>query len=677
MPQNEATTLSTIISILEFERARGAFDRLGTAVWIFDIDFGRVIWANGAALGVWNAESLGELRARRMKADMSPAVAERLEQYQGDFERRNATFNEVWTIYPAGVPRTLRVQFSGIRLEDGRMAMLCEGRDEVDAQPDAVRSADTVLHTHLMISLHRDDGDTLYMNPAARAAFELAHERLADRFVHRRDYAAVTAGVHERGEVSLIAQVRTSHGTKWHEITARACLDPASGSPSVLVSAADVSNLKEAEDLAQRLAYEDSLTGLANRLALPAIFERLGGLARERGAQLGVFFVDLDEFKTVNDTLGHERGDILLADVAEKLSSLACGNDAVVRLGGDEFLFLSLDRHGSPRGFESIARDMLDLLAMNFSEQNHRFTVTPSIGIAVYPDHGDSLKSVMQCADLAMYRAKQAGRSRFVVFHPEMRVELETRLIMQADLQAAIADGQFEVHYQPRYDVRRRRFTSLEALVRWRHPVHGLIMPGDFIPYCEQTGIIRPLGGFVIERALKDLKALQAEGFSLSISVNVSLKQLNDPGFGDFLTRALAVSGLNAASLELELTETLLIHDSAAVHANLAQIRTLGVRLSIDDFGTGYSNLARLGELFVDCIKIDRSLIRGLPKNAALVQTVISMCKLMSATIVAEGVETADMARWAEDCGCHELQGFHFARPMPLDEVRLLVARNG
>ncbi|MCA0256043.1 MAG: EAL domain-containing protein [Proteobacteria bacterium] len=663
-----------IITIAALEQAREVFDRMGTAVWVFDIDFGRVAWANDAALQVWSTRSLAELRSRRMKDDMSPAVAERLLQYQSDFERRDAVFNEVWTLYPGGMPRPLRVTFSGIRLEDGRMAMLCEGRDEGEVQPEAVRSAEAVLHTHLMISLHKNDGTTLYMNPAARAAFELDHGRLVDRFVKRRDYNELMSGVRQRGDISLIAQVRTSRGTKWHEITARACLDPASGTPSVLVSEADVSSLKEAEGMAQRLAYRDSLTGLANRHALPAIFDRLGAMASSGGVQLGVFFIDLDEFKAVNDTLGHERGDILLADIAEKLTSLARKTDAVVRLGGDEFLFLTLNKPDAQRGLETIARDMLDLLAVSFHEQNHRFTVTPSIGIAVYPDHGDSLKSVMQCADLAMYQAKQAGRSRFVVFHPEMRAELETRLIMQADLEAAVADGQFEVHYQPRYDVRSRSFSSVEALVRWRHPDHGLIMPGDFIPYCEQTGIIRMLGAFVMERALADCRALEAEGIDLSVSVNVSLKQLNDPGFGAFLRRSLHHSGMKPQKLELELTETLLVHDSATVHANLAEIRALGVKLAIDDFGTGYSNLARLGELSVDCIKIDRSLIRGLPKNAALVQTVISMCKLMSATIVAEGVETQDMASWAEECGCHELQGYHFGKPLPLSDIRKLAS---
>ena len=661
-----------IITIAALERAREVFDRMGTAVWVFDIDFGRVAWANDAALQVWSTKSLAELRSRRMKEDMSPAVAERLLQYQSDFERHDAVFNEIWTLYPGGVPRPLRVTFSAIRLDDGRMAMLCEGRDEGEVQPEAVRSAEAVLHTHLMISLHKNDGTTLYMNPAARAAFELDHGRLVDRFVKRRDYNELMSGVRQRGEISLIAQVRTSRGTKWHEITARACLDPASGTPSVLVSEADVSSLKEAEGLAQRLAYRDSLTGLANRHALPAIFDRLGAMASSGGVQLGVFFIDLDEFKAVNDTLGHERGDILLADIAEKLTALARKTDAVVRLGGDEFLFLTLNKPDAQRGLETIARDMLDLLAVSFHEQNHRFTVTPSIGIAVYPDHGDSLKSVMQCADLAMYRAKQAGRSRFVVYHQEMRAELETRLIMQADLEAAVADGQFEVHYQPRFDVRSRSFLSMEALVRWRHPDHGLIMPGDFIPYCEQTGIIRMLGAFVMKQALADCHALEAEGIDLSVSVNVSLKQLNDPGFGAFLRRSLAASGLKPEKLELELTETLLVHDSATVHANLAEIRALGVKLAIDDFGTGYSNLARLGELSVDCIKIDRSLIRGLPKNAALVQTVISMCKLMSATIVAEGVETQDMANWAEECGCHELQGFYFGKPLPLADIRAL-----
>ena len=640
-------------------------DQLSAAVWIFDIDNSQVTWANDAALEVWSAASREELFARDMKSDMSPAVARRLRQYQSDFIDRNAAFTEMWTLYPNGVPRPMRVRFSGVRLSDGRMGMLCDGTEDASMKPEALRSADALLHTQLMISLHREDGSTLYLNPAARAHFSTMHSSLEDRFVRRDDYSRLVKEVSTKGETSIIARVRTSSGVKWHELTARSCLDPVSGEPSMLVSESDVSELKEAEALAQNMARQDPLTRLPNRLALPSLFERLRNRADAVGAKLGVFFIDLDQFKAINDTLGHREGDDLLVEVSQRLSGLCGKHDAVVRLGGDEFLFLAKESVGGRRTLDDVAREISVLLSIVLNKGGRRFTVTPSIGLARYPEHGDDVETLMQCADLAMYKAKLAGRNRVCLFESHMREAMERQAGLLADLRDAFEEGQFEAYYQPRYCPETKRINAVEALARWNHPRRGLISPADFIPLCEKTGMIDRLGMLILDQALRQQRKWRDVGVEIAVSVNVSLRQLSNPGFGLAVAKALATHGSIGSMLELELTETMLSEGSDVVHKNLDDVRLLGVRVAIDDFGTGYSNLARLSEMAVDCIKIDRSLIQKLPENSELVQMVISLCKLMKAKIVAEGVETTGVADWASENGCHELQGYLYGKPMP------------
>ncbi len=646
------------------ESSRWMLERLSTAVWIFDIDAASVVWANASALDIWAADTLEELRARPMKPDMSPAVARRLKQYQTDFIERDATFTEMWTLYPRGVPRPLRVRFSGIRLSDGRMAMLCEGSDETGQQPEAIRSADALLHTQLMISLHDLEGCTLYCNPSARASFE-GNDHLASRFVAKDDFRRLMEAIRATGEISLIAEVYTSKGVRWHELTARSCHDPASGRPSVLVSETDVSGLKEAEALAHMRANHDPLTGLPNRLAMPALFERLLRQSERTGARIGVLFIDLDQFKVINDTLGHLQGDAVLMDVARRLFELRGKDDAVIRLGGDEFLFLATEEKGDEGRIEALAVRMLQRLAVPVQAERRKLTVTPSVGIARFPEHGTDVQILMQRADLAMYEAKADGRNQYRIYDDGMRNRREDEVEMLADLREALRRGQIEAHYQPRVSPAKRRIVSAEALARWVHPERGMVSPAVFIPLAEKAGLINQIGACMLEQAIRQQSEWAAKGFDIAVSVNVSIRQLCEVDFAGMVRRLLSFYDCDPAMLELELTETLLLESNPTVHDNLEQVRALGIRIAIDDFGTGYSNLARLNEMAVDCIKIDRSLVSGLPRNEEIVRLVIAMCKFMQVTIVAEGIETQCAADWAHANGCHELQGYLYSRPLP------------
>lgn len=652
-------------------------DRLGVAVWIFDFDLGSILWANQSALLVWNADSIEELRTRRMNETMSPAVQRRMRQFQADFAARAAQFTELWTLYPRGVPRTMRVRFSGVRLDDGRVAMLCEGIPEGAMEPEVVRSVDALLHTQLMISLHRNDGCTLYLNPAARSAFDGRQDQLADRFVQLEDHVRLHEALARHSEARITARVHTRVGVRWHELTARTCLDPFSGAPSILVSAADVSSVKEAEALAQDMAHRDSMTGLPNRLMAEALFGRMAAQARAIGAKVGVYFIDLDQFKAINDTFGHQYGDGLLREVARRLSAMRGPDEHAMRMGGDEFLFLAMQAPGESR-LEPLAAEMLQRLAIPVDGSGRHLVVTPSIGVASFPEHGEDVQTLLRHADWAMYEARSHGAGRYLLFQERLRARMERQIALVADLKEAGARDQFDVYYQPRHSVAENCTVALEALARWHHPQHGIVPASEFIPLCERSGLINLLGVFVMRRAMAQQRQWQDLGMDVAVSINVSLFQLSDPGFGAQVAQLLAETGCDGHRIELEITETLLVEGTHAVHENLGQLRALGMRISIDDFGTGYSNLARLSTTEIQCVKIDQSLIGGLPRNAAIVQTIIAMCKVMRVAIVAEGVESALVARWASRHGCDELQGYHFGAPMEAAAAQaMLLAERG
>ena len=639
--------------------------RVETGLWVYDFDAGRIIWANEPGLGIWNAGTLEELCQRDMITDMSVAVKRRLAQYLHDFLAKDAVFSELWTVYPGGVPRSLQVRFSGLRLSDGRMALMCEGRTAESYEPEALRRADALIHTQVMISLYSRAGEALYFNPAASRAFACVDGDLSRRFVDRRDHKAMLRALEQDGEASRIALIHTESGRRWHEMTARFCHDPASGQPSILISETDVSRLKEEEERASKIAHTDALTGLPNRLALSPIFERMMDGARSRDRRFGILFIDLDHFKAVNDTLGHAFGDMLLKEMAARLSALCRRGDHVVRLGGDEFLFFAAFRGRSDQRLRKLAGDIIASLSEPVLCEERVMTVTPSIGIALYPQHGTDMPRLMQGADLALYATKGNGRNGFRFFSGEMRAASEEKHALANDLKRAMAQGEFEVHYQPRLRAIDLVPVAAEALVRWRHPERGLVPPGQFIALCEEIGLIGELGRFVLREALRQQGEWREAGHGINMSVNVSLRELCDPDFAQEVAVALAASGSRGPELELELTETLFLDDSAPVRTNMELLRAMGVRISIDDFGTGYSNFARLHEMSVDCIKIDRSFVRALPKNSALTEAVISMARLMKARIVVEGIETEEQAAWVRRFDCDEIQGFLFGRPIP------------
>jgi diguanylate cyclase (GGDEF)-like protein len=640
--------------------------RLHHPVWVFDIDCSKVVWANAGALEVWNAESLEVLSARDMGVDMTESVAHRLRQFQQDFIRHDARFSEIWTLYPKGVPRTLRVMFSGMQMLDGRMAMLCEGLGVQQGDPETLRSAEALLHTTVMISLFERNGAVLYRNPAARDAVADPIEGLSAHFTKAEDLVHLLDDVQRTGQGRRIAQVKTSRGECWHEIAARACHDAVTGGEALLFSEVDISELKLTEARAHYQSLHDPLTGLPNRHFVAQAFQARLDELRLRGHQAVLMFIDLDHFKDVNDSLGHAAGDALLMRVAERLRTEMRSEDLVARLGGDEFLVL-VSAPDMAREVEDLGARLLSALSGTIKLDGALVRVTPSIGVCLFPRDGEDMDTLMRHADLAMYRAKDQGRHRVACFVPELNTAVQTRLALESELRVALQQQEFEVFYQPRLDVTTGQLMGAEALVRWRHPERGLVDPGAFIPACEDSGQISKLGAWVLEQAARQELRWRQRGWALKVSVNLSPCQFGDPSLLQTIQAIVHETGCDPCAMELEITESVLLgHDERTLHV-LNALRELGFGISIDDFGTGYSNLAYLRHYPITVLKIDRSFVDEHSQARPITGLIVTLSRALGLRVVAEGVETTEQLDWLRAQGCDEFQGFLVSPPLPLD----------
>ena len=649
-------------------------EALHQPVWIFDIDRSRVHWANQAALQLWQAGTLGELRARDMGRDMSDTVARRLRQYQRDFECGDARFSEQWTLYPAGRPTTLWVGFSGVRLPDGRMAMLCEARPQQAMPPDSLRSVEALLHTEVMTTLYSRGGRALYRNPAARTSVPEGSESLQQRLVDREDLRALVCGLVADGHCKLIARVATTQGERWHDLSARLCRDAATGRQALLVSEIDISGLKQAQAQAQYLADHDLLTGLPNRNHVIKAYPQALDDCRRAGLQAALIFLDLDHFKRVNDSLGHAVGDELLMHLARRLRAALGPQDRVARLGGDEFLLL-VPHVDAAAAAQARVQELVALIAEPVQISQTELRVTPSIGVSLYPQDGQDIDTLMRHADQAMYSAKAAGRNGMAWFQPAMNAAAQSRLDLEVELRRALAHGDIHVYFQPRVEVATGRIVGAEALVRWCHPQRGMIPPDVFIPVCEDCGLICELGAMVLEVSARQQVAWAAQGWWLKISVNLSPRQFFYNALLQDVRDILDRTGCDPRGIELEITESVLLgHDGRTV-ATLEALNALGLAIAIDDFGTGYSNLAYLHRYPVDTLKIDRSFIRSLDDLPALTEMIVTMCQVLKVNMVAEGVETAEQLAWLRARGVHEYQGFLFSPAVPPPTFERLLQR--
>ena len=517
-----------------------------------------------------------------------------------------------------------------------------------------------------IIDYHASVKENLYRSPEefiGKQMMDILPEEVASKF-----QTVISEVITQKETVSFEYELDMPHGKSCFE----ARVSHLSNYNQLVTIIRDITEQHKTAEVIRQHAYFDSLTLLPNRfLALDRLSQILIEAERNR-ENAAVLFLDLDDFKKVNDSLGHEIGDKLLVQAAKRLKQVIRKEDTVGRLGGDEFIVLlrGLTEQHNALG---IAENLLNVFREPFNIDGRELTLTLSIGVSIFPENGNTASDLLRNADTAMYQAKDLGRNTFSFFTKEMNTVMQRRFEIESQMLGALERNEFELHYQPQFDVESKNIIGAEALLRWNNSILGNVTPDEFIPIAEQTGQIVSIGQFVIEQALKFLKQWQSlSQKKYSIAVNLSPRQLRDDGLISFIKSSLSHSGISSNELELEITEGVLMSGQPNIHEALAEISELGIRLSMDDFGTGYSSLSYLRQFPFDVLKIDRSFIDGITSNKAdcdLVKATIAMANSLELTVIAEGVETIEQYQLLVELGCGIVQGYYFSKPLPAAQL--------
>ena len=502
---------------------------------------------------------------------------------------------------------------------------------------------------------------------------EVLGERPGELFFDVRQAAALEElwlGVAQRGSWSGEIGMRRRDGSRYPAwVMASAVREPDGGLSHTIIISVDITDRKESEARIRYLAEHDVLTELPNRALCTERLRLALQQARRSGERVAVMFIDLDRFKDINDSLGHHVGDGLLRSVARRLGEAVREGDTVSRLGGDEFVVVLGGVHGVEEVAHVVEQRLIPLIRAPHRVGEAELTVSCSVGIALFPDDAEDLDTLMRHADTAMYQAKAAGRDGAQFFTPEMTERAQQRLQLEADLKRAVDHQQFVLHWQPRVDAQRGTLCGVEGLLRWQHPTQGLIAPGQFIGVAEETGLIVPIGRWVIQEACRQAERWREAGLPyFGLSINLSALQLQEPGLADEVAECLARHRIPSGQIELELTESMVMNDAEGHLRQMHALRALGVKLAIDDFGTGYSSLAYLNRLPIDKLKIDRGFVHDMlsdPTDRAITMAIIGLGHTLGLKVVAEGVEREAEAAVLREALCDELQGYLLGRPMP------------
>jgi diguanylate cyclase (GGDEF)-like protein len=495
-------------------------------------------------------------------------------------------------------------------------------------------------------------------------------------------YTGMAAAEFARGSICLVQGGVSNHWLAISISLATLCILSITLLLSVIDSrlalrtAVLVDSLRDANEQLHHLALHDGLTKLPNRVLLEDRIAHAISACSRSGKLFAVMFVDLDRFKSINDSLGHDHGDKVLQLVAQRLRNTLRGEDTIARIGGDEFVVL-LKEITEPQAAAQVADKILVALSESFDIEGQEQSMSSSIGIAIYPDDGENLRELLVNADSAMYHAKKMGRNNYQFFTAEMNAAASARLELERGLRRAMENEEFELYYQPKVHVKSGKVIAMEALVRWRHPQKGIISPTEFIPLAEEMGLIIPLGAWVLLTACRQNKMWQATGLpALRVAVNLSAGQFRQKHLAEFIAQILEDTGLDASYLELELTESIIMQDPEEAALILEKLHAQGIHISIDDFGTGYSSLSYLKRFHLDTLKIDRSFVRDIssdPDDAAIVKSVIALAHSLRLNVIAEGVENESQLSFLRSLGCDEYQGYFRSRPLPADEFEQIL----
>ncbi len=564
--------------------------------------------------------------------------------------------------------------------ERGQENLIAQRTTEIAASQDKLRATLEAI-PDVMLEMSLDGTYHDYHAPRSNTSFPPAEFFLGKKVtdVLPPDAAgAVMSALQEANEQGHSEgrefALETSKGSFWFEISLTRKQDTTNGEPRFIVLSRNVTQRKSSEEEINKLAFYDPLTNLPNRRLMVDRLRQALAISSRSGNIGALQFIDLDNFKTLNDTQGHDMGDLLLQQVAKRLTGCMRQGDTVARLGGDEFVVmieeLSESREEAAAQAEMIGEKILAAISVPYKLAGLDYQITPSIGITLYSDHQQSTDELLKQADLAMYQSKSAGRNTLRFFDPAMQAVITTRVKLENDIRQGILKGEFLLYYQPQIN-REGRAVGAEVLLRWPHPERGMVPPVEFIPLAEDSGLILPLGNWVLETACTQLALWATDPLTqdLTLAVNVSARQFRQPDFVEYVLDLISYTGVNPKRLKLELTESLLVNDIEETTHKMVALKARGVGFSLDDFGTGYSSLSYLKRMPLDQLKIDQSFVRDLmtdPNDAAIALAVITLGHALGLTVIAEGVETQAQRNHLHSQGCDAYQGYLMGRPMPV-----------
>jgi diguanylate cyclase (GGDEF)-like protein/PAS domain S-box-containing protein len=637
----------------------------------------------------WLGESRKELTGRQIADVVGNDRANQLGPLLDRVLMGETVSTEKQLMQPDGQERWESVHFAPNRDAEGNVVGIYAVHTDIH---DQKRNEDELKRVNWMLSSHISntplavlewdrDFRLVRWSPQAENIFgwrsdEILGIPLADSpLVHEDDREAFAGlvgrlmGGEEPRATGLTRNHRRDGDTIWCEWYHSALLDDGGQIVSILSFVQDVSSRIQAEERLQYLATRDALTGLPNRLLLHERLTQAIAKAKRSGHRVGVLFIDLDRFKNVNDTLGHRIGDELLKRVTAALSSALRETDLLARLGGDEFMVIVED-FDDPSVLGRIAQKLLDAIQQPFEIESHDIFVTSSIGIAVYPDDSDDPEELLKHADVAMYRSKELGRNTYQFLDANLAEHRLRQHTLETALRTALADGALRLHYQPVMKINDRSIIGAEALLRWSDPEHGNVPPQVFIPLAEESGLIHALGEWVLKSAARQCAEWRRAGLDLTVSVNLSARQFYREDLPQRISDIVKAEECEPSWIELEVTETSLLHDLDAIRKVLHQLRDEGFTVAIDDFGTGYSSLTHLKHFPIDTLKIDISFIADLesdPQDAAITEAIIGLARGLGLRVVAEGVGTREQLEFLDAHGCDCFQGFWISKPLPAD----------